>query len=42
MRKMNLVGRDDSFSVDKKEHNVGIGSRKRMTIYITTGGRATV
>jgi len=50
MRKMILVGRDDSFLVDKKEHNVGIDSGKRMTIHIniyrlesiTIGDRATV
>jgi hypothetical protein len=34
MRKMNLVARDDSFSMDKRQRNVGIGSGKGMTIHI--------
>jgi hypothetical protein len=48
MRKMNLVRRDDSFSVDEKQRNVGIGLGERMAIHIyrlkniTVGDRATV
>lgn len=34
MRKWNLVRRDDSFSLDKKHHNVGVDSGKRMAIHI--------
>jgi hypothetical protein len=42
MRKMNLVGRDDSFSVDKRQHSVGIGSGKGMTIHIYSRKNITI
>ena len=39
---MNLVGRDDSFSVDKKQRSVGIGSGKGMAIHIYRRKNITV